>query len=262
MQDFSEKRLEGKFRDRLAKASSAPGAGIDRFDLKLWDHGISGPHSAHVLVGFSPNLGIPTKTEIDEWVIRQTQAQMRIVPESVRLHPDEHLIVAEVIKIPQVRPLEHKADMIPVSANAFMDEKEALWEVRKSEGGPTFLARIEREDIDAILKEREKYTKTAGVANRPRLANLHSKGILDPNVGDHVTFLKEGQVYYGQVVAKTAADKVKIALDNTEVEVMTPDIFDVKETTEDFKLKHKQDLINIFTQIYGDRAFATELVTL
>lgn len=260
MQGFTQ-RLGRRLQTRLAEKSSNPGGTVDRFDLKLWQHRISGPHDARVLIGFSPSLGIPTKTDLDDWIIKQSSVQMRLVPESVRIHHSQNLITATVIKIPQVRPMEHAASMLAVSANTLMDEKEALWEVRKTEDGNSFLARVEREDIDAILSAREKETRTASVANRPTFEALTDAGILDPEVGDHVSFMYKGAVYRGKVTDRHN-DKVKVALSDKEVEVMTPDILDVKETTEEFKNEHKQRLINIFTQMYGDRGFATQLVNL
>lgn len=260
MNQFS-RRLGQRMQQRIADTRTMSAEKPPRFDLVLWDHEISGPHEARILIGFNSSLGVPKKTELDEWLIKTSAAQMRVVPESVRLHPEYALIVAEAIKIPQVRPMAHTAMMIAVTADTFMDEKDALWEVRKTSEGNQFLARIEREDIDSLLKEREKMTKSASVSTRPRLAHLKDEGIVEVTIGDHITYLKQGKVFRGQVKA-IFADRVKVALSDKEEEVMKPDILDVTETTEDFKAKHKQELINIFTQIYGDRAFASELVNL
>lgn len=258
MQGFTS-RLEQRFQQRIADSSSDSLDQNPRFDLILWDHEISGPHAASVLIGFNQNLGVPKKSDIDQWIIKTTNAQMRIVPESVRLHPEEALIVAEVVKIPQKRPLEHKASMIAVTAGTFMDEKEALWEIRKSQDGNKYLARIEREDIDALLKEREKQTKAASVAARPKLAHLREAGIVDVSIGDHVVFLKNGKTYHGKVKSING-DKVKIALSDKEEEAMKADILDVRETTEEFKKSQREKLIDFFARAYGDKAFATELV--
>jgi hypothetical protein len=210
-------------------------------------------------------MGIPTRLDLDEFIIRKSAAQMRAIPESIRMHPDYELLTAEVVKIPQRRPL-HDADpkkglMIAVTAGTYMDEKEALWEVRKSEEGNGYLARVEKEDIDAILTGIEKSSRTAAVGRRPTLAALRESGILNPQVGDHVAFMHQGSVYHGKVQERKG-DNLKVAVDDKIVETMTPDVLDVKETTEDFKQDHKQRLIDIFTQIYGDRSFATELVNL
>jgi len=258
MQGFTS-RLEQRFQQKIAGSRADSLDQSPRFDLVLWNHEVSGPHSASALFGFNPNLGIPKKADIDQWIITKTNAQMRIVPESVRLHPEKALMVAEVIKIPQKRPLEHKASMIGVTAGTFMDEKEALWEVRKSQDGNEYLARIEREDIDALLSACEKQTKSASVANRPKLAHLREAGIVDVSIGDHVVFLKEGKTYHGKVTAING-DKVKIALSDKEEEAMKADILDVKETTEEFKKSQRETLIDFFTRAYGDKAFATELV--
>lgn len=265
MQAFSPQRLERRFQERLASKSTSPGGSVDRFDLKIWDHEIRGPHEARVLVGYSASMGIPTRLDIEEFVIKESGAQMRTVPKSMRLYPDLELITAEVFKIPQCRPIEDsdpkKGLMIAVTANTFADEKDSLWEVRKTDDGTNFLARVEREDIDAILREREKTSGAVSVQHRPKLASLREAGILDPQVGDHVAFMHQGGVYHGSVTSREG-DQLKVALSDKEVEVMTPDVLDVKETTEDFKNEHQKRLIDIFTKIYGDRAFATKLVTL
>jgi hypothetical protein len=252
-------RLSARFKERMASTNANRSENTARFDLKLWDHATAGPHQAKLLIGFSGDMGIPTRSDIAQFVMGGFNGQLRTVMESIRHHNmDGNLITASVVKIPEVLPAEYTASMAPTGPGTFMDQKEQIWELRKTDDG-TFLARLEKENIDELLNLKEQQSRTAAVHHRPRIANLTTAGITDPNVGDHVSVLFEGGMQYGKVT-KVGEKNVTVNLNGNLVQLQKSAIVEVQEISPASQKEHDKFLVDFFTRAYGDEGFAKKLV--
>ncbi len=254
-------RLTKRLRERVASPSTKGQTTepIDRFDIVLWDHEVIGPHEARILLGFSESLGVPNRADVEQFVVANFGGSLRTVMETLRHHVDENLITATVVKIPQVRPESHAETMIRTGKNTFMDQREKIWEIRKTDNGDVFLARIEKEDIDELLKRKEQTSHTASYNRRPRLANLRTAGITDLAVGDRVSFINGGGVQYGKIT-KVTEDNVTISADGQLFTLPKTSVIQVREESPATKKEHDKFLVDFFTQAYGDEGFAKKLV--
>jgi len=256
---FDPARLNAKFNQRMAKVAQKTGK--SRFDLCLWHHKMADKRTAKVLVGFNPELGIPKRMDIDRFFTASFDGQLRVMLETIELHPEDKLITASVFKIPQVVPEEYvRQGMVKVGVSQWQDENNAIWELREKDGA-RFLARLETENLDELLKDHEKTTRTASYHKRPRLDDLRTVGYSAVDVGDKVAFTHQGSVLEGQVLA-VDGDKVKIEANGVTIDTLRPSVMNVVEAAEGDKKMSEQELIDFFTKAYGDRGFATKLVKL
>lgn len=252
-------RLEKKLQTRVATTEQETGR---RSDITLWDHQITGPREARILVSFSGSRGVPKRPDIDQFVVASFNGKLRAMLETVELH-DNNLITATVLKIPQVLPGDNPADlgMIRVGVSQWQDQKEAIWDLRETDEGRKFLTRIEAEDLDEILKLRRKETKTASYHKRPRLANLSTVGVSRVEIGDTVSFTHGGSVFEGEVL-DINGDRLFIATPDKKVEVLKTAVLNITAISDSDQMLSKEELIRFFTDAYGDRGFATKLVNL
>lgn len=256
---FNEARLNAKFNKRMANVAKETGK--TRFDLCLWDHQIASSRTARVLVGFNPELGIPKRADIDRFVVANFNGQVRTMLETVELHPQDNVITATVFKIPQVLPEDHATKnmgMIKIGSSQWQDENDAIWELREKDGA-RFLARLEAENLDELLKSKEKETRTASYHKRPRLANLQTVGVTTIDVGDKVAFTHQGSVLEGEIIS-IIGEHVKVAANGKDIDISKPAIMNVVEAADKDKKMSDAELIDFFTRAYGDRGFATKLV--
>ena len=254
---FDSARLNAKFNQRMAKITKKTGK--TRFDLCLWHHKLADKRTARVLIGFNSELGIPKRMDIDRFFTASFDGQVRTMLETIELHPEDNLITASVFKIPQVVPEEYtRQGMVKVGVSQWQDENNAIWELREKDGA-RFLARIEDENLDELLKSKEKETRTASYHKRPRLDNLSSIGYSAVDVGDKVAFTHHGSVMEGRILS-VDGDRIKIEANGITIDTLRPSVMNVVEAAEGDKKMSEQQLIDFFTRAYGDRGFATELV--
>lgn len=253
---FDPARLNAKFNQRMAKVAQKTGS--TRFDLCLWDHQLADKRTARVLIGFNPELGIPKRMDVDKFIMASFNGQIRTMLETIELHPENNVITASVFKIPQVIPEEYATNMVKVGVSQWQDENNAIWELREK-GDARFLARIEAENLDELLKDKEKSTRTASYHKRPRLASLSTVGETSVGVGDKVAFTHHGSVMEGQVLAING-NQIKIDANGVTLDTLRPSIMNIVEAAEGDKKMSDQELIDFFTKAYGDRGFATKLV--
>jgi hypothetical protein len=253
------KSIEQRLQSHYANKNSVRQGAVDRFDLKLWDHQVVGPHEARVLIGYTAGMGVPKRSEVDQWVVKAFNGSMRTVLETIRPVQDQPLVVAHVIKIPEVRPAVHSSSMIPVSASTFMDDDDQVWERRKNAEGGEFLARVSQEDLDELLKSKERNSHTAAVPGRPRLASA-GKGELLIEEGDQVAFTLHGMAMNGVVAAMLADNTLKVTANNNSFVIPSGSVFDVKKVSAKSKAMSDQEYIDFYSQAYGNKEYATELV--
>ena len=137
-----------KFNERMNKRVASTRSG--RFDLRLSDYDVMDERDATILVTYDKGLGVPKRSQLDEWVTASFNGQMILDLKSTRVHPEVNAIVAIVHKNEIKRPVEHTASMIVVSDSRYMDDTQAIWEVRKGENGERYLVRIAKDDIEDL----------------------------------------------------------------------------------------------------------------
>jgi len=252
-----EQRLGQKLRERTASVRSG------RFDLRLSDFKIfNSNREARVLVTYEKNLGIPSRKQLDEWVTASTNGRLVMELESPRHYADYNAIVAMVRMNELKRPVRHTASMMKGAANQYMDKDRSIWEVQQDSSGERFLVRVADDDMEEILRERQRYERTASVHKRLRLDDLREAASEMPlDVGDRISYMHRGILQRGEVthvgddglvhVRKAAKDVLKIPREN---------VVDIFEKSPKAQKDRKQFLIDFFTQAYGDADFAKELV--
>lgn len=258
MHSFS-KNLESKLQARYANRDSTRAAAVDRFDLKLWDHQAVGKHEARVLVGYSADLGVPRRSEIDQWVIKAFNGSVRTVLETIRPVDDQPLVTAHVVKIPEVRPFTHTAHMVRVATNAFMDDNDRVWDVRENNGSK-YIVKVSKEDLDELLKKHEASTRTASVPGRPRLAKVANSSLYIEE-GDEIAFTLNGIATTGRVAALLDDNTLRVRANNSSFVISPESVFDVKKVNAKSAAESEAARIDFYTKCYGDKGFATELVT-
>lgn len=253
------KSIERKLQSRYANKDSLRKGAVNRFDLKLWDHQVVGPHEARVLIGYTAGMGMPKRSEVDQWVIKAFSGSVRTVLETIRPISDQTLLIAHVIKIPEVRPTSHTAAMVQVSASTFMDDNEQVWERRKNGEGGEFIARVSKEDLDELLKAYERESKTAAVSTRPRLASA-GQGDLLVEEGDQISFTLRGMAMSGVVTAMLDDDNLKVTANNSSFVIHSGTIFDVKKVNAKTQKMSDEEYIDFYARAYGNKDYAVELV--
>jgi hypothetical protein len=252
-----EKRLGQALQQRTASVRSG------RFDLRLSDFKVSNSkREARVLVTYEKNLGTPTRKQLDEWVTASTHGRLILELESPRHYKDYGAIVAMVRSNELRRPLKHSQQMVKGAANQYMDKDKSVWEVQQSSSGERFLVRVADDDMDEILKARQRYERTASLHKRLRLADIKEAVSEMPlDVGDRISYMHRGILQRGEVthvgedglihVRKAAQDVLKVPREN---------VVDIFEKSPQAQKDRKQFLVDFFTRAYGDPEFAKTLV--
>jgi hypothetical protein len=207
-------------------------------------------------------MGVPSRSEVDTWVLHHFNGQVRPVLESLMMHPSKSLVCGHVILIPAIRPIIDTRAMVKTASDEFMDEARSVWNVRQTDKGERFLMKISKEDIDNLLLKFEKKTRSASVHHRPILAEVWKEMQSNPEVGDKVSFSHQGSVLHGLVDRLYPDGSIKVVADGKEIKVERPKILEVKKVPRETSDESDTKLIDFFTKAYGDRGFATKLVTM
>ena len=263
MSDFLsniERRLNRRFSERVASTRSG------RPDFYLSDWEVVDDHSAKVLIGYNRNFGVPRSSQVDQWVISTFNSELRLALESLRNHPRLDAVVGIVVRQPELAPPEYAERMAPIHASAtgterYVDDDNRIWEAMADDNGNKFLVRIARDDIAAILTERQRKIRQGTAHRRPRLEHLRQAGSMSYDVGDRVMYIDRGIRQFGEVVH--VGEKVIHVKNNDEkVVVALGDVIDITEKSPAAEKESQARLIAFWTQIYGDPDFAKKLQTL
>ncbi len=252
-------QLSRRMNERVANTRSG------RPDFYLSDWGVVDDHSAKVLIGFNASFGKPRASQVDQWVTSTFEGQMRLALESVRLHQDLHAISGIVIRQPELAPISHAGRMLPIhtaknGTQRFTDDSNQIWEAMKDDSGNRFLVRIARDDIAAILEQRQKKIRQGHSHRRPRFEHLAEAGLLSYDVGDRITFIKDQYRQFGEVT-HVGDENLKVLASGETVTVHKGNVVDITMKSEAATRRSDQEYINIWTKMYGDRSFASKLQT-
>lgn len=258
-----------KFNQRMNKRVANTRSG--RFDLRLSDYDVLDERDATILVTYEKGLGTPKRSQLDEWVTSSFNGQLILDIKSTRVHPDANAVVAIARKNEIRRPAEHTADMIVVSASRYMDDDKAIWEVRSGSNGDRYLVRVSKDDIEAILRERQIDERTASIHHRVRLSDIRTAGVSDLEVGDRIAYMGVGGILQRGEVTHVSEDMVHVrapgnststAASHPADKVKKEKVIYVYEKSPKSQKAHDRFLVDFFTKAYGDSDFARKLVTL
>jgi len=258
-----------RFNERITRRVASTRSG--RFDLRLSDYEVLDDRDATILVTYNQGLGFPKRSQLDEWVTSSFNGQILLDIESTRLHSEDNAIVAMVHKNEIKRPIEHTASMLVVSGSRYMDNDQVIWEVRSNDSGDRYLVRIAKDDIEAILRERQVDERTASIHHRVRLSDIHTAGISDLEVGDRIAYMGKGGILQRGEVTHVSDEMIHVrAPGNSTVatssgpgdKVKKEKVIYVYEKSPKSKKSQERFLVDFFTKAYGDADFARKLVTL
>jgi len=258
-----------KFNERINQRVASTRSG--RFDLRLSDYEVLDDRDATILVTYENNMGFPKRSQLDEWVTSSFNGQMILDIESTRIHSDVNAVVAMVHKNEIKRPVEHTANMIVVSKSRYMDDDQAIWEVRSDNNGGRYLVRVAKDDIEAILHERQVSERTASIHRRVRLSDIRTAGITDLEVGDRIAYMGIGGILQRGEITHVSDEMVHVRAPGNSTtatssgpgdKVNINKVIYVYEKSPKSKKAQDSALIAFFTKAYGSAEFARKLVTL
>jgi len=263
------KTISDKLTRRINERVASTRSGRPDFYLSDWD--VVDDHSAKVLIGFNAQFGRPKGSQVDQWVTSTFEGQLRLALESVRLHEKStgseiDAVSGIVVQQPELAPISHARHMIPVhtasnGTQRFADESNRIWEAMADENGNKFLVRVARDDIAAILENRQRKIRKGTAHHRPRFAHLHQAGMLSYDVGDRITFIRDGYRQFGEVEF-VGADTLRVRANGEVLQVHKGNVVDITDKSPRVAQESTQEFINIYTKMYGDPDFARKLVTL
>jgi len=259
--------IAARFNARIQQRTASTRNG--RFDLRLSDFEVlNNGREARLLVSYAKELGTPKRSQLDEWVTSSFSGQLVLQLESTRAYPQLGGVIAMAGLNEVRRPAEHADKMIRVSSMQYMDDEKSVWQVKKSQDGESYLIRVAKDDLDAILQEHQSKERTASVHHRLRMADVGvTSGQMELEIGDRVSYMYQGIMQRGQVThvdqEKGTLHILTTAAGNADTKVVQREqVVDIFEKSPTAKKDQQSFLVDFFTKAYGDKGFAQKLVTL
>jgi hypothetical protein len=242
--------------DRIV-ASYATGI---RGDLDIADFQKLDGITAHVLVEFEPNIGKPSSDDVERYFHKMFEGRIVPIMSSMSVKPLCVSILAQA-NIP-TRPIEDTQDATKMTAVVaglmYLDnDLQQVWNVKEDGEGKKVLAKESKENIEQIIAARRNrmfVTKTPNVS----LASVASVREL-LTAGCTVKAWHEGKVQALEIVEPVKGGfKVKTEA-GKEAVVAKEGVIDLQKMAADAP-KEDAALIKYYSEAYGDKKFATDLV--
>lgn len=231
--------------------------------LFLGDVQIINPHTAKLLLGWGRSLPKPTTSDVTDWTLTAFDGKLRPVLATIRHHSVDpmrsmaggalELIVEHVVAL---RSLNDASNMIRVHASAYLDEHKNMWEVRTDDGGQKFMVRKEKENIEAILKERA--ARLSSPDTGVRFAKITASGAPNIDVGDVVRVHVDGKVARGTV--RSFDDKVaSVSVGNKSHKLDRGNIIEIIQKSPGAVEAMRKKIYDYWARAVGDKNWAREL---
>lgn len=231
-----------------------------RGDLDIADFQKLDAVTAHLLVEFEPRIGKPKADDVERYFHKMFEGKVLPVMSSMSIKPGCVSILAQ-LNVP-TRPMEDSSDkskMTPVVAGMmYLDNQLGdVWQVKDTEDGNKVLARETKENIDQIIASRRNrmfVTKSSSVS----LASVATaKSLL--TAGCVVKAWHQGKLQNLEILASVEGGfKVKTEA-GKETVVAKEGIIDLQQMAADAP-KEDAALIKYFSEAYGDKSYAKQLV--
>lgn len=220
--------------------------------------------SAKVLIMYDDEMfGTPTKEDVVATLTHLYKAQdgrPRIVidPNTVRDYPSLK-VVACTVNIPSIRrPLSDvkRFKMKAIVANTvFLGENMTdTWAIAKGENDSVFIERVEKDDIEKILRERSKAHAFRTHAGRSsitlaRVENARGSDIY--SIGDIVKCSHSNKIKTGEILGLSDTGAHVRFKDGTQATVGSANLLGLVQAAEEMKSFNKEQLKEYYRQAYG-----------
>jgi hypothetical protein len=229
-----------------------------RVDLYLGDYRAINKTTAQTLIGYDDRFGVPTGNDISEFIVKSFSGQ--VVPQmaTAKVHTEIEAvsIVAEIYR--PTRRMEDKTAMVAVASTLYVDsDMGETWEVMGDEE-TKYLARVMKDDIGAILKERRN-RMTSQFTGKVCLANALSSGINQVESGALVRFYWNGSVLQGEVTQVQEAGIKINAEDGGTFTVPREAVTEVLRFSDKMESNLKEKLGAYFADAYGFEDYGQQI---
>lgn len=193
---------------RLVQAAAnkmAPsGAYADhRPDLYIADHIRIAKDSSRTLIGWGDRSAPPSVRSVENFVMALANGQVRLDHASLRLHPESKAVEVVLAWNQVTQPMERAAKMARLGPTRYLEPgTKAIWEVRKTSEGQSYIARIADDNLDELLEEKRRQQRMAKVI--PSFSGLRGNGALVLSKDDRVRFHWKGLTREGTLVRQQA----------------------------------------------------------
>lgn len=253
-------RLATRLGQKLAKKTSF------RSDFVIADYRVMDDDgkSAKVLIQYDDEMfGTPTKEDVVATLTHLYKSQdgrprLVVDPNTVRDHPSLQ-VVACVVNIPSIRrPLSDvkRFKMKAIVANTvFLGENMSdTWAVAKGENDSIFIERVEKDDIEKILRERTKAHAFRTHAGRSsitlaRVENARGNDIY--SLGDIVKLVHSGKTRTGEILGLNESGAHIRFKDGTQATVGSSNLLGLVQAAEEMKSFNKEQLKEYYRKAYG-----------
>lgn len=258
---YYQTAVASKLADRLGKklAKNTPYRGdFVVADYKILDND---QKIAKVLVQYDNSaFGTPTKQEVIQSVTHLYKAhdgrpRLVVDPASICIHPRQEAVSC-VVQLPKIRrPMAdvQKFGMKELVANTTFlgEDMSSTWAVAK-EGDSVYIERMEKDDIEKILRERAKYNSFRNGAQALTLARVEasvSESMF--TIGDWVKCSHGGKIKSGEILGMSEGGAQIRFRDGTQALVSTAAVHGLVKASDESKEFNKEMLKDYFRKAYG-----------
>jgi hypothetical protein len=218
-----------------------------RIDLTFTDYNMVDSHSALLMLEYQPGLGIPKRAQVESWVNTTFKNKFRASDTSLRNYPDYNVVTVLVSDIPETMPLDRTASMMRLGAARYMDGSKQTWEVAHNERGERYLARVQPDDIEEILKERVNRRRQGRYAAVSLTDLREASSLAHPEVGDEVIYSDRGHTSAGKVTS-VGDDYINVSGGG---KIPKGWIVDITHRSPTDTNKMNKDITDFFSKAYG-----------
>jgi len=220
--------------------------------------------SAKVLIQYDPEAyGVPSKEDVITTMTHLYQTKddgrprLTVDAETVKSHP-QLCAISCVVNIPSIRrPYSDvtRFRMKPIVANTvFLGENMSdTWAVAKS-GNSVFIERVEKDDIEKILKERSKANSFRSYSGRSNITLARVENTRGADIysnGDMVKCSHGGKIKTGEILGLSDIGAHVRFKDGSQVTVNASNLLGLVQAAEDMKSFNKEALKDYYRKAYG-----------
>ena len=254
-------RLASRLGQKLSKKSPFRGDFVVA-DYRVLDED---GKSAKILVQYDPeSYGVPTKEDVVATLTNlyrtRDDARPRLIvdAETVKSHPQLSAISC-VVNIPTIRrPYSDvkRFKMKPIVANTvFLGENMSdTWAVAKSDNNSIYIERVEKDDIEKILKERSKANAFRNYSGRSNITLARVENTRGTDIysnGDLVKVSHGGKIQNGEILGLSETGAHIRFKDGSQVTVNASNLLGLVQAAEDMKSFNKEQLKEYYRKAYG-----------
>jgi hypothetical protein len=253
-------RLASRLGQKLSKKSPFRGDFVVA-DYRVLDED---GKSAKILIQYDPEAyGIPSKEDVVSTLTNlyrtKDDGRPRLVvnAETVKSHP-QLCAISCVVNIPTIRrPYSDvkRFKMKPIVANTvFLGENMSdTWAVAKSDNS-IYIERVEKDDIEKILKERSKANAFRNYSGRSNITLARVENTRGTDIysnGDLVKVSHSGKIKNGEILGLSETGAHVRFKDGSQVTVNASNLLGLVQAAEDMKAFNKEQLKEYYRKAYG-----------